>query len=58
MKGKIQKVMVVEDREGAEYSDGSRRDGHTAAATTQGSSYLGTRATVMAAEMLGIAMGA
>ena len=54
---KITKVSVMEDTEGAIYSDGSRRDGHTAAATTRDSLYLRELATVMAAERLGIAMG-
>ena len=56
-KGRAARVTVVEESEQAEYWDGSRRDGHTAAATTRDSRYLGTVATVMDAEMPGIAMG-
>ena len=40
-----------------ECSDGSRRDGHTAAATTKEGYYLEQLVTVMDAEMLGVAMG-
>ena len=56
-KERITRVGVAGDTEGAIYSDGSRREGHTAAATTKDSWYLGEMATVMDAEMLGIAMG-
>ena len=55
--GKIKNVKIAEETDGAEYSDGSRREGQTAAATTRDAWYLGTTATVMDAEMLGIAMG-
>ena len=54
---RITNVTVVEDTEGAIYTDGSRRAGHTAAATTKDTWYLGETATVMDAEMLGVAMG-
>ena len=50
-------VTVKEEYKGGEFSDGSRRDGHTAAATTKKGLYLGEVATVMDAEMLGVAMG-
>ena len=50
-------VTVKEGYEGGEFSDGSRRDGHTAAATTKKGFYLGQVATVKDAEMLGVAMG-
>lgn len=54
---RLELVTVVEDTMGAEFSDRSRRDGHTAAATTRQSWHLGTRETVMDAEILGIVMG-
>ena len=53
-KDRISGVSVSEDHTGGEYSDGSRRDGHTTAATTRDRRCLGTMATVMDA---GIAMG-
>ena len=49
-------VTVNEECEGGEFSDGSRTDGHTAAATTKKGLYLGQVATVIDAEMLGVAM--
>ena len=54
--GNITNVTITEETEGAIYTDGSRREGQTAAATTKNSWYLGEMATVMDAEMLGIAM--
>ena len=56
-KAKIKNVTEVEYIVGAIDSDGSRRDSHTAAATNTDTWYLGETATVMDAEMLGIAMG-
>ena len=55
--GRITNVTIGEDAAGAIYSDSSRRGGHTAAATTKDTWYLGEMATVMDAEVLGIAMG-
>ena len=55
--GCITGVTVEKSHNGGEYSDGSRRDRHTAAATTKKGFYLGQVATVMDAEMLGVAMG-
>ena len=52
--GRIKNVEVVGGTEGAEFPDGSGRDGHTAAATTRDAWYLRTIAAVMDAE---IAMG-
>ena len=46
-----------EKTEAVEISEGSRRDGHTAAGTTKKGFYLGQVATVIDAEMLGVAMG-
>ena len=57
MEGRIKNVIIGESAEGAAFSDGSRQEGHTAAATTRDARYLGTMATVMDAEMLGIAIG-
>ena len=54
--GKITNVKIAESTEGAEFSDGGRREGQIAAATTRDTWYLGITATVMDAEMLGIAM--
>lgn len=53
----IREKVQEETGEEWEYSDGSRRDGHTRAATTRDRYYLGTVATVMDAEMLEIALG-
>ena len=50
-------IEKVEGTEEAELSDESRREGHTAAATTRDNWYLGSMATVMDAEMIGFAMG-
>ena len=44
---RVKNVKVVDDTEGAIYTDGSRRGGHMAAATTRDSWYLGETATVM-----------
>ena len=57
MEGEKGKIKNVEDPEGAAFSDGSKREGHTAAAATRDTRYLGTGATVMDAEMLGMAIG-
>ena len=55
---KIQQVDVLEDiPEGGVYTDGSRIDGQTAAATITEATFLGRYATVMDAEMLAIAIG-
>ena len=54
--GRVKNGTVTEDGEDVEYSDGSRRDGVTAAATTKDTWYLGEFATIMDAEMLGVAM--
>ena len=56
-KERIGGVTVVEGHERGEFSDGSSRYGHTAAATTTRGFYLGQVATVLDAEMLGVAMG-
>lgn len=50
-------IVVGEDTTEAICADGSRREGHRAAATTHEMWYLGELATVMDAEMLGIEMG-
>ena len=49
-------VTIKQEYEGGEFSDGSRRDGHKAAATTKKGFYLWQVAAVMDAEMLGVAM--
>ena len=51
-------VKVLEEiPEGAVYTDGSRLEGHTAAATITRATFLGRYTTVMDVEMLAIAMG-
>ena len=50
--GKIRNITTKEDADGAEYAEGSRRDGHTTAATIRETLNLGMMATVMDAEML------
>ena len=50
--GYITGVTINENYEGGEFSDGSRRYGRTAAATTKEGFYLGQVATVMDREML------
>lgn len=45
-----------DETQAQEYSDGSRLYGAAAAGTTKDAQYLGSHATVMDAEMLGISM--
>ena len=54
---KIANVSIGEDNTGVIFTDGSRREGHTAAATTKDTWYLVELATVMDAEISGIAIG-
>lgn len=53
---KVQEWPGEKEALGVVYSDGSRIDGAAAGATTAEAKYLGRYATVMDAEMLGIAL--
>ena len=53
---RVQEWLGESEALGVEYSDGSRIDGAAAGATTTEAEYLGRYATVMDAEMLGIAL--